>query len=70
MATFNIGIVPVNEAADPTEAGVVKMFKTAAGIGIVPIKIIADLDVEAGVVPCQFVGAAGIDVVSVHDVDS
>lgn len=66
MATFEIGIVPVMEAADPTVAGVVKIFVEASGgIGIVPIQYI--LVDEAGVVPVETVLAMDVGVVPVVD---
>ena len=63
MATFEIGIVPVFESATPTAKGVVKIYETAPGIGVVPIQYI--LVNEAGCVPVDTQGSPGIGIVNV-----
>lgn len=68
MATFNIGIVPIKEAADPTDAGTVKIWFTDAGAGVVPVHTVADF--EAGVVPVEIVLSGGIGIVPVFDTDA
>lgn len=37
MPTFVAGVVPIKEAADPDAAGVVPVFVTDAGTGVVPV---------------------------------
>ncbi len=65
---FQIGIVPVKAAADPTVAGTVKIFKTTAGPGVVPIHTVSQF--VAGVVPVEVKVAAGVGIVNVFDTDA
>lgn len=63
MATFEPGIVPVFESASPTDKGVVKIYETTAGIGVVPVQYI--LVNEAGCVPVDTQLSPGVGIVNV-----
>jgi hypothetical protein len=68
VPNFQIGIVPIKEAADPTVAGTVQIWLTDAGAGVVPVHTVVSF--EAGVVPVEIVDDPGIGIVPVFDTDA